>query len=233
VGAYLLPPIQYQAPENNSYAIEPDLSAASYFLALTTIHGGQLTILNLNPDPIQGDAQFLNILEEHALTVEKKQTSWVLKRAIDDQISGASRELNFENFSDTFLTYAAIVPLLGESVTLQGIGHTRHQETDRIAGMANEMNKLGQVSEETKDSLRILPDLNAMRTRAQEARKTGKLLEVETYEDHRFAMSFAILGSFDLLGDGQPWLSIKDPACCGKTFPDFFSALKKLKDDSA
>jgi 3-phosphoshikimate 1-carboxyvinyltransferase len=233
VGAYLLPPIKYEAPENNCYAIEPDLSAASYFLALTTIHGGQLTIPNLTRHPIQGDAQFLNVLKEHGLTAEKEESSWVLKRAIGAPINGPTRVIDFENFSDTFLTYAAIAPLLGESVTVQGIGHTRHQETDRIAGMAKELNKLGQTTEETKDSLRILPNLNAMRTQALAARKSGKLLEVETYEDHRFAMSFAILGSFDLLGDGQPWLTIKDPACCGKTFPDFFSALKKLQDDSA
>lgn len=232
VGAYLLPAINYKAPANNCYAIEPDLSAASYFLALTTIHGGQLAIPNLNPDPIQGDAQFLNILEKHGLTVQKEQSSWLLKRAIETSISEPTRELDFENFSDTFLTYAAIAPLLGGSVTLKGIGHTRYQETDRIAGMANELNKLGQLTKETKDSLRIVPNLKAMQTRALAARAEGNLLEIETYEDHRFAMSFAILGSFDLLDDGQPWLTIKDPACCGKTFPNFFSALKKLQNDS-
>ena len=131
------------------------------------------------------------------------------------------------------MTYAAIAPLLGGSVRITGIGHTRRQETDRIAGMATELSKLGQLVKEEEDALTIQPKPNELRARALNARNAGKLLTVDTYEDHRFAMSFGILGSYDLLGDGKPWLAINDPACCGKTFPDFFEVLESLNEQAS
>ena len=76
--------------------------------------------------------------------------------------------------------------------------------------------------DETEDSLSIPPDLDALRAKAV------KKPEIETYSDHRVAMSFGILGSYDLLGDGSPWLKILDPNCCAKTFPDFFEKLETL-----
>ena len=82
---------------------------------------------------------------------------------------------------------------------------------------------------EEDDALTVAPKPNELRARVLNARKAGKLIEIETYEDHRFAMSFAILGSYDLLGDGEPWLAIQDPNCCGKTFPHFFEALERLR----
>ena len=72
----------------------------------------------------------------------------------------------------------------------------------------------------------LKPNLNKLKESA------NKGIKIETYEDHRFAMSFGILGTYDLLGDGKAWLSIKDPECCGKTFPDFFNTLETLRYDS-
>ena len=97
--------------------------------------------------------------------------------------------------------------------------------------MANELSKIGQLVKEEDDALTIGQKPNELRSRALAARNEGKLLEIDTYEDHRFAMSFAILGSYDLLGDGEPWLAIKNPGCCGKTFPDFFQVLEQLRHD--
>ncbi len=222
-GEYTLEPLTYQSP--GSYAIEPDVSAASYFLALTLLQGGRLRIPNLGPEPLQGDAQFAAVLAHHGLQVEAADGEWIATRDLSNDIKRDHREIDFNAFSDTFLTYAAIAPLLGGSVRISGIGHTRHQETDRIAGMAAELSKLGQLVKEEDDALTIMPKPNELRARALRARNAGQLLTVDTYEDHRFAMSFAILGSCDLLGDGQPWLAIKDPACCGKTFPQFFEVL--------
>ena len=96
--------------------------------------------------------------------------------------------------------------------------------------MAAELSKLGQLVKEEPDALTVSIKPNELRARALKARNEGKLLTVDTYEDHRFAMSFGILGSFDLLEDGQPWLAINDPQCCGKTFPDFFEALERLRE---
>ena len=228
-GNYSLEALSYKAPGDGIYRIEPDISAASYVLALTLIQGGQLTIPNLSPNPLQGDAHFIEVLAHHGLRVDAENNQWIANCAAPEAIGRGHREIDFNPFSDTFLTYGAIAPLLDGSVRICGIGHTRHQETDRIAGMANELSKLGQLVKEEDDALTISTKPNELRARAMKARNAGGLIEIDTYEDHRFAMSFGILGSFDLIGDGKPWLAIKDPECCGKTFPDFFEALDKLR----
>ncbi len=226
-GNYHLAPTRYTSPGN--YAIEPDLSAASYFLALTLTQGGTLKIPQIGSDPLQGDAHFVDVLAHHGLRVDAEKNTWTVACSAPDEITRSHREINFNTISDTFLTYAAIAPLLGGSVRICGIGHTRHQETDRIAGMANELSKLGQLVKEEDAALTIGTKPNELRARAMKARSEGKLLTIDTYEDHRFAMSFAILGSYDLLGDGKPWLAINNPACCGKTFPEFFEVLDTLR----
>ena len=228
-GNYSLKALHYKAPSTGTYSIEPDISAASYFLALTLLQGGQLTIPTLSPEPLQGDARFIEVLAHHGLRVDAESNQWIINCAAPEAIGRGHREIDFNPFSDTFLTYAAIAPLLGGSVRICGIGHTRHQETDRIAGMANELSKLGQLVKEEDDALTISIKPNELRARAMKARNAGQLIEIDTYEDHRFAMSFGILGSFDLIGDGKPWLAIKNPECCGKTFPGFFKALDQLR----
>jgi 3-phosphoshikimate 1-carboxyvinyltransferase len=129
-------------------------------------------------------------------------------------------EQDFSEFSDTFLTLAAISPLLTGPTRISGIAHTRKQETDRVAGMARELIKLGQKVTETEDALTIEP----------QPLRTGQI--IETYRDHRFAMSFGILGCHDLHGDGRPWLTIKEPSCCAKTFPNFFELLESVRKRS-
>lgn len=227
-GTHSLEPIQYSTPGNGHYQIEPDLSAASYFLALALIHGGSLQLPGIGHEPLQGDARFSITLAEHGLLIDREPGYWLVSNPSPEMILREERQIDFNSHSDTFLTYAAIAPLLGGPVRIHGIGHTRRQETDRIAGMARELTNLRQTIEEEEDGLLIRPQLELMRECAQAARARGQLLQIETYEDHRFAMSFAILGSYDLLGDGKPWLAIKDPSCCGKTFPDFFKVLQSL-----
>ena len=85
--------------------------------------------------------------------------------------------------------------------------------------MVNQLKKIVDHVEESHDSIRIVPDGDFFK------KVINKPIEIETYEDHRFAMSFAILGSFDLLGNNKPWLRIIDPMCCTKTFPNFFKTL--------
>jgi 3-phosphoshikimate 1-carboxyvinyltransferase len=226
-GSYTLEATHYTSP--GSYAIEPDLSAASYFLALTLIQGGTLKIPKVGTDPLQGDAHFVDVLNHHGLRVDAGNKQWTVACSDPNNIQRGHREIDFNTISDTFLTYAAISPLLGGSVRICGIGHTRLQETDRIAGMAIELAKLGQLVKEDPDALTISIKPNELRARALKARNEGTLLTIDTYEDHRFAMSFGILGSYDLLEDGQPWLAINNPACCGKTFPHFFEALQAVR----
>ena len=184
-----------------SYDIEGDASAGSYFLALPLVTGGSLTLANYG-GTLQGDVKFRDVVAAVGQA----------RHAVDR---------NFREFSDTFLTLAAIAPLLDGPTKISGIAHTRKQETDRVAGMARELKKLGQHVIETEDSLEIHP------------RPLVSGVTIETYHDHRFAMSFGILGCHDLRRNGQPWLTINDPACCAKTFPDFFAVLESLRVQSA
>jgi 3-phosphoshikimate 1-carboxyvinyltransferase len=197
-------PSAYRAP--STYAIEPDASAASYFVALPVVVGGQLSLPGLRPagPGLQGDAAFAD----------------VLARAVR-RPAGSLFDENFHEISDTFLTLAAIAPLLSGPTRITGIAHTRKQETDRVAGMARELRKLGQNVVEEEDALTITP------------RPLVSGVEIETYHDHRFAMSFGILGCHNLHGDGRSWLSIKDPGCCAKTFPHFFDLLASLRAKSS
>jgi 3-phosphoshikimate 1-carboxyvinyltransferase len=180
-----------------SYDIEGDASAGSYFLALPIVTGGSLALTNYG-GTLQGDVKFRDVVTAVG----------PFRHALDR---------NFREFSDTFLTLAALAPLLDGPTRISGIAHTRKQETDRVAGMARELTKLGQHVIETEDALEIHP----------RPLKSG--VTIETYHDHRFAMSFGILGCHDLHKNGQPWLTIDDPACCAKTFPDFFAVLEGLR----
>jgi 3-phosphoshikimate 1-carboxyvinyltransferase len=198
------------------YAIEPDATAASYFLALPLVTGGHLALKNLRGpgEGLQGDTQFSEVLRRIGGKVTTSDKGLEVTFPTDAVLHGVTED--FREFSDTFLTLAAISPLLDSPTKIIGIAHTRKQETDRVAGMARELIKLGQHIIETEDSLEIHP------------RPITQGVEIETYHDHRFAMSFGILGCHNLRGDGIPWLSIKNPGCCAKTFPDFFDVLGKL-----
>lgn len=200
---FAVTPGRYRSP--GTYVIEPDATAASYFQALPAVTGGVLAYPGLRPPGagLQGDSAFVEVLDR------------AMKRP-----PGSRLEENFHEISDTFLTLAAISPLCRGVTRITGIAHTRKQETDRVAGMANELRKLGQDVLEEEDALTITP------------RPLTPGVEIETYHDHRFAMSFGILGCHDLHGDGRPWLSIRDPGCCAKTFPHFFELLESLRAKS-
>ncbi len=201
----------------DTWVVEPDATAASYFLALPLVCGGRLTLSSLGGpgSGLQGDTRFVSVLERAGLSVDVTAQGLEVHFRSGDPRSGVDED--FSGFSDTFLTLAAIAPLLRGTTRITGIAHTRKQETDRVAGMARELIRLGQQVVETEDSLTIEP----------RPLRAGQM--IETYRDHRFAMSFGILGSFDLRGDGSPWLSINDPGCCAKTFPHFFELLESVR----
>lgn len=218
---------------NEHYDIEPDTTAASYFIVLPLITGGKVKIKGFKLDDhgkesmlskafLQGDTKFIDVL------MSAKLVSYSTKGEISFQ-PGSSRsgiDQSFNEFSDTFLTLAAIAPLLEGKTRITDIRHTRQQETDRISAMTTELRKLGQIVIEEDDALEIHPNRIAL---IENARKG---VTIETYKDHRIAMSFAILGCANLLGNGNPWLSIKDPYCCAKTFPRFFDVLEELRKSS-
>jgi 3-phosphoshikimate 1-carboxyvinyltransferase len=218
-GAALVIPLgRYVSPRE--FAIEPDATAASYFAALPLVTGGSIFLPDLSApkEGLQGDTQFLRVIERIGATVAAVDGDVDVRVARPAKLAGV--EQDFREFSDTFLTLAAIAPLLDGPTHIAGIAHTRKQETDRVAGAARELRKLGQEVVETEDALEIHP------------RPLVRGVEIETYGDHRFAMSFAILGCHNLHGDGRSWLAIRNPACCAKTFPHFFELLDQVRQNS-
>ncbi len=198
------------------YQIEPDATAASYFLALPLATGGSVRVAGL-PEAgasLQGDLAFAEVIVRVGLELRREGGALVSTLPAGAKPRGV--DADFNTFSDTFLTLAALAPLLEGPTTIRGLAHTRKQETDRVAGMAKELQRLGQEVVETEDTLVITP-------------RPLRAAEIETYRDHRFAMSFGVLGCRDLRSDGQPWLTVRDPACCAKTFPNFFDVLAGLR----
>ena len=210
----------YQLPAG-AFAVESDATAASYFVALPVAVGGEIEISDYHFHlPLQGDVRFGALLARHGLISGMNSTPPKPSHTVRRGPNQGGITANFSEFSDTFLTLAALAPLLDGPTKISGIAHSRKQETDRVAGMARELTKLGQHVVEEHDALTITP------------RPLTPGVEIETYHDHRFAMSFAILGCHNLHGDGRPWLAIKDPACCAKTFPNFFDVLESLRQNS-
>jgi 3-phosphoshikimate 1-carboxyvinyltransferase len=209
------------------YAIEPDITAASYFMVLPLVHGGQIRFPQLTQSDVkQGDIAFASVLQQLGveivwdnvrgltLSVPSPQ-AWKSNR----RTSTNTHDYDFNAFSDTFLTLAALAPLYSESISIRGIAHTRKQETDRVSAMATELRKIGISVSESEDQLSIAA--------TSDYHPPHPLSPIHTYEDHRVAMSFGILSTWDALGNGQPWLRIEDPGCCRKTFPHFFSVLEQ------
>ncbi|HET7038200.1 MAG TPA: 3-phosphoshikimate 1-carboxyvinyltransferase [Thermomicrobiaceae bacterium] len=192
------------------YAVEPDASAASYFFALAAATGGRVRVANLGAGSAQGDVRFVDVLEQMGCRVERG--SGYIEVEGPKQLRGV--EIDMNGISDTVQTLAAIAPLAEDEVIIRNVGHIRHKETDRLAATAAELRGLGVAVEERDDGLTILPD------RVRPGR-------VRTYDDHRMAMSFAILGCV------VPGIVIEQPACVAKTFPDFFARLARATGESA
>lgn len=215
----------YTAPGDGPYRVEADATAASYFLTLPIVTRGRVTIENLSATgkSLQGDAAYFQVLEQLGCRIFEDEEGRTISEFLGN-LPDAEVDIDFSGFSDTFLTLAAISPLLPRATRIRGIAHTRKQETDRVAAMARELKRLGQQVKEEEGALEISPlPISA---------EKGSIHEVDTYGDHRFAMSFGILGSLDFHGTGEPWLAIRDPGCCGKTFPEFFRALESLRQRS-
>jgi 3-phosphoshikimate 1-carboxyvinyltransferase len=187
------------------YAVEPDASAASYFFAAAAITQGEVTVEGLSRDSLQGDVAFCDCLQSMGCEV----------RDAADHITVAGRPLhgidvNMNAISDTVQTLGAAALFAQGPTTIRGVAHIRHKETDRIHAMAVELRKLGAEVEERSDGLTITP-------------RKLRGAEIDTYDDHRMAMSMALVGL------AVPGVAIKDPGCTAKTYPQFFRDLEGLE----
>ena len=198
---FSISPQQYKA---TNYAIEPDASAASYFFAVAAITGGEVTVEGLSSYALQGDVNFVDALEQMGCDVVYGDDAITVKGG---RLTGVDIDMNA--ISDTAQTLAVVALFADGPTRIRNVGHMRHKETDRVAAVVNEIRRMGVEAEEFDDGLAITPG-------------TIQPATIETYDDHRMAMSFALAG---LRSEG---IRIADPGCTGKTYPHFFSDLEKL-----
>ena len=213
---------KYHSP-TGFYAVEADASAASYFLTLPLVTGGRMRVEPLDLQGLQGDVAYADVLTKIGAQITSTDRGLCVRWG---KVPLEAQRFNFHAISDTFMTLAAVSPLLPRPLRIEGIRHTRLQESDRVTAMATELERLGQEVEQGDDFLQVFP----RRSELMEVARAG--VEIQTYRDHRIAMSFGVLGCKDLLGDQTPWLTVLDPRCCEKTYPGFFDDLSRLQSGS-
>lgn len=194
----------YQA---RTYEIEPDMSAAAYFYALAAVLGVQVKVKGVHSSMLQGDTEFLTVLENMGCRIQGDQDICVIG-AKGGRLKGGFA-VDMSAFSDQALTLAAIAPFADAPITIKGIGHIRLQECDRIHAMVKNLAALKIRTEERSDEVTIYPG-------------TPVGCEIETYDDHRVAMSFALTGL------KTEHVRILNPSCCKKTFAEYFEVLEQV-----
>jgi len=189
-------------------SIEPDATNAMYFLSAAAIAGGRVTVRGLGTDSVQGDAAFVALLARMGCRVERGVSSLTVYGPLTGTpLRGIDMDLN--DMPDTVPTLAVLALFADSPTTIRNVANLRVKESDRLAALRMELTKLGAGVEETADGLVIAPP----------RRLTPAT--IDTYDDHRMAMSFALAGL------RCPGLAINDPECCAKTFPSFFSRFEE------
>ena len=200
-----------------NYAIEPDASAASYFWAAAAITGGEVTVEGLSQDSLQGDVAFVECLEKMGCRVTYAADSITVGGRAERGI-----DVDMNAISDTVQTLSAVALFADGPTTIRGVGHIRHKETDRIGDLARELRKFGAQVDESADGLRITPTRSVSEGLSGAAAASHTAIDIETYHDHRMAMSLALPGLV------RPGVTILNPACTAKTYPKFFEDLAAL-----
>lgn len=191
----------------SSYSIESDASAASYFFAAPAICGGTVRVENISRKSVQGDIAFLNILKQMGCQVIEGENFIEVTGA--ESLIGV--DVDMRDIPDTAQTLAAVAPFASSPTRIRGIASARVKETDRVYATCAELTRLGVRVEEHEDGMTIHP-VEKMRS-----------ANIQTYNDHRMAMAFSLIG---LRFDG---VTIENPSCVSKTFPNFFEALDSLR----
>lgn len=202
---FIINPARYTLlPE---YPIESDASAASYFFAAPAICGGTVRVENISRRAKQGDIAFLDVLAQMGCVVTENEN------AIEVTGPGELRglDLDMRDIPDTAQTLAAIAPFASTHTRIRGIASARVKETDRIAATCAELTRLGVKVDEYEDGMTIYPC------------NKFKPATIQTYNDHRMAMAFSLIG---LRVSG---VTIENPVCVSKTFPNFFDILETLR----
>jgi len=187
------------------YEVEPDASAASYFFAAAAICGGTVRVDGLGSHSMQGDIRFVDVLADMGAKVVVDESSITVTGVA---LRGVSAD--FTQISDTAQTAAAVAVFAEGPTTISGIGFIRKKETNRVAAVVSELRRLGVDATEDEDGFTVIPGPVHPAT-------------IETYDDHRMAMSMALIG-YAISG-----VSISDPNCVRKTFPTYFDEMERLR----
>ncbi|HCY28461.1 MAG TPA: 3-phosphoshikimate 1-carboxyvinyltransferase [Alteromonas macleodii] len=194
---------KYIAP--GKFMVEGDASSASYFLAAGAIKGGKVRVTGIGQNSIQGDIRFADVLEAMGATVVWHDEYVEITGA---PLKGVNMDMN--HIPDAAMTIATTALFAEGPTTMTNIYNWRVKETDRLAAMATELQKLGAKVEEGHDYIKVWPT------------DSLKHAEIDTYNDHRIAMCFSLVALSD-----TP-VTINDPGCTRKTFPDYFTRFKTL-----
>ncbi|UKY35291.1 3-phosphoshikimate 1-carboxyvinyltransferase [Pantoea dispersa] len=198
---------QYQSP--GDYLVEGDASSASYFLAAAAIRGGTVRVTGIGRNSVQGDIRFADVLEKMGAVIEWGDDYIACTRGALNAI-----DMDMNHIPDAAMTIATTA-LFAEGTTLmRNIYNWRVKETDRLAAMATELRKVGAEVEEGHDFIRVTPPAQLQHA------------DIGTYNDHRMAMCFSLVALSD-----TP-VTILDPGCTAKTFPDYFQQLAKISHAS-
>ena len=194
----------YSSP--GCFVVEPDASSASYFWAVAAITGGTVRVEGLGAGSIQGDARFASLLETMGASV--------VMGAGRTQVTGGPLKgaaVDLADMSDTAPTLAVAASFAATTTTVRGIGFVRRKESDRIAAVVTELRRCGVDARELDDGFTVVP------------RGAPAGARVRTYDDHRIAMAFSVLGL------AVPGVQIENPGCVAKTFPGFYETLDTLR----
>jgi 3-phosphoshikimate 1-carboxyvinyltransferase len=191
-----------------SFAVEPDASAASYFFGAAAICQGQVTVPGLGERSLQGDVRFANVLEQMGCRV-----SWAASELTVEGRPLFGIDVDMNDISDAVMTLAAVACFAEGPTTIRNVAHIRHKETDRLHALATELRRIGADIDEHADGLTITP-------------RPLHGASIETYHDHRMAMSMALVGL------RVPGIVIVNPGCVAKTYPAFFEDLERLRTQS-
>ncbi len=194
---------RYQSP--GKALVEGDASSATYFLAAAAIKGGTVRVNGVGSDSVQGDVELASVLEQMGAVV-KRGADWIEVSRGD--LHGVDLDLN--RIPDAAMTVATTALFAKGKTAIRNVHNWRVKETDRLAAMAAELRKVGAEVIEGSDYLEITPP------------ERIKAATIDTYNDHRMAMSFSLAA----LGDSV--IIINDPACVSKTFPDYFEQLAAI-----
>ena len=200
---YTIEPKTYNIEE---YQVEPDVSAACYFYGIAAIYGCKALVYNVHFNSTQGDIRFIKVLEEMGCKVS--DTIEGIEVIGPKKLKGIEN-VDMNNFSDQALTLANVAIFADSPTTISNISHIRGQECDRLNAIAQNLTKMGIKVEEREDGITIYPG-------------EFESVEIETFEDHRVAMSFTMSGM------GEKSLRILNPMCCRKTFENYFEIIDGL-----